>query len=1047
MTEKKTITGLSVLVLAQIALFMLVYAATIGIGVGLVYLAFRASVWIIPLFIDNVVPEILHTGRAGLFLLGVIIVAYVGLWAFVVAVGVFLLKPLFLRSKRNNDYGREIRRKDSPELYDMIMKTAKEVGVRRPRHIYVNHDVNACVFFNTGFWNIFLPVRKNLAIGLGLFESMSADEVRSIIAHEFGHFAQGSMRVGSVLYVANRVITDLVYRRDKLDARLLRWCLQNSVWGFWGKATQSVVIRFRNLVEYMYRMQQRNYMKLSRQMEYDADVVSCRVVGTATFVSALCKVQKLSRSFDFYNQVLDNFAGRHQAVPNYWEGYEMTVPHMDAAGIRQTSFDTVESLPDTEGVKSRVMIEEVWESHPSVENRIGHARALAVEGKDTVPGLPAWNLVSPGLKADVSSDFLKRLKKKDDSVSAIEWKAFSEGLAEMVDVSIFPKEVEVFFDRDLITDASSDEPLENPFTDECRAFVKEYEQALRDRHLLALLDAGKIPVKSFLYDGKEYSVDNVPLSEHDRYLGELRREVVRIDAAIKACAESKVEKTSLIAAAYDDIGYAQSVTASLRKDFLPVRDDIIRELNEVKIAGKADFDNMRAWLESYEDAVKSTLRNLKYSRLFQFMTEDEHKRMMEYLDAAGSFVGSIAYDAVNHMFAVTDWILRVHDNLIHANKMAIIKAILYNEQPEEESDMPEQSGTAAPEEDNSAPDREHVVIDSPFGRLDLVVPTDEEIETIGYSERFRAHMWKKYDKLERGQKFDYSLVGTVPYRENDGYLSCVNPEDEGKLMMETEEYYRFFEEHSGQEPDWSKMMDAAEQGDAHANSRMAELYMMQGRHEMAFEAAMKGALGGDVDGIVMLGILERTGERAVNLFKCAAASGNMHALCNLGLRYAKGEGIEKDEAKAIVLFERAAFQGNVNAQNNVGYMYLYGKGAEADPDNGLAWFYKAANSGYEPAVNNIWQYYKSIGDTEQYLEVVQLGAQNGVEECLKELDIINMQGSRPANVLNYDTCINNPAPVLDTAAGQDICPVCGKPLPPHATTCPHCKEIIFEPEE
>ena len=264
-----------------------------------------------------------------------------------------------------------------------------------------------------------------------------------------------------------------------------------------------------------------------------------------------------------------------------------------------------------------------------------------------------------------------------------------------------------------------------------------------------------------------------------------------------------------------------------------------------------------------------------------------------------------------------------------------------------------------------------------------------------------------------------------------------------------QEYYRFLETNL-QETNWSGLSDDADQGSAHANSRMAELYLTQNRYNMAFEAAMKGALGGDADGIVMLGILESTGderqpELAVNLFKCAAVGGNMHALCNLGLRYAKGDGIEQDESKAIRLFERSALQGNSFAQNNAGYMYLNGKGVDADPERGLYWLYQAANHGYEAAVNTIWRYYKSVGDTDNYVDVVRKGAHQGIEECAQELEIIRVSNNGNSNpTLNYDVTFNNPAPIYDTTANVDSCPVCGKWIAPGTTVCPHCKEIIWE---
>lgn len=1056
MDRTKKITGLSMLVLAQVVLFVLVYLATIALGVGLVYLAFHACVWILPPFFTNVAPEIMRLGRLGIILLVGIVIGIVGLWAFIVAVGVYLIKPLFIFPKKNKDYGREIKREDSPKLYDLVVETAKEAGVKKPKHIYVNHEVNACVFFNTGFWNIFFPVRKNLAIGLGLFESTNTEEVKGIIAHEFGHFAQSSMRVGSVLYVANKVITDLAYRRDKLDSMMLRWCLQDGIWGFWGKATQSVVIRFRGLVDYMFRAQQRNYMKLSRQMEYDADAVACKMVGSDTFVSALCKIQRLSKNFDFYNRVLGNFANQNQTVTDYWKGYALTLPQMSMFGDSAIAYNRNETTPDADESKSRVSIEEVWESHPSTVKRVEYAHSLNLDSSISVNPIPAWDLVDANLRDSISTELLKKVKENNSGISELSWGEFSSSLEKKIEASIFPKEIEAFFNRD-ITNRDVENLSADPLTDENKRVVAEYEQAERDSHLLKLLYDGKIPVKRFIYNGAEFAIDKVPLKEHRHYTVDLLRKVEIIDASIKAIAKSKTLDEKQIEAAYDAINYAQSVTKRLRDDFIPVRDEMIKELNEAKIADEGDFEVLKNWLDSYETAIKDTLKSLQYRQIVPFMSREEHEHMIGFLDASRSFISGIDSNAINHMFAVTDWIMRVHDNLSHAAKMVIINTLLGKELPNTDfltlwnEDSNDTQSSDNNTENQQIPDdgKEHIAIESAHGTLNLSVPTDEEIDTVYYEEWFRCHMWEKFEALERGKQFDYSVVATVPFKEENGNLSCVNSEDEQKFLVEMQEYYRFLETNL-QDPDWSGISDAADKGSAHANSRMAELYLTQNRYNMAFEAAIKGALAGDADGMVMLGILESTGEErhpelAVNLFKCAAVGGNMHALCNLGLRYAKGEGVEQDESRAIRLFERSAFQGNSFAMNNVGYMYLNGKGADADAERGLYWLYKAANQGYEAAVNTIWQYYKSVGDTDNYVDVVRKGAQQGIEECVQELDIIRISNNSHSNpTLNYDVSFNNPTPVYDTTANVDSCPVCGKWITPGTTVCPHCKEIIWE---
>ena len=68
----------------------------------------------------------------------------------------------------------------------------------------------------------FLPTPKNLQIGLGLLNVLNLSEFKAVLAHEFGHFTQKSMRVGSYVYIANRFMIDMVAGRDWLDDLMLR---------------------------------------------------------------------------------------------------------------------------------------------------------------------------------------------------------------------------------------------------------------------------------------------------------------------------------------------------------------------------------------------------------------------------------------------------------------------------------------------------------------------------------------------------------------------------------------------------------------------------------------------------------------------------------------------------------------------------------------------------------------------------------------------------------------------------------------------------------
>jgi Zn-dependent protease with chaperone function len=696
MEPKRRIRRLAAVVAAQVGLFGLTYVATIAVGLGLVGVALYACICGVPWFVERVVPMLLDMGILGVGVIVAGAVAVAGLWAFFAAVGFFLIKPLLLLLGRRCSIGIEIMPQDYPELFDVINRTAKAVGVKPPKRVYVNHDVNACVLFNANIFNLFGKSRNNLLIGLGLFETTSVEEVRGIIAHEFGHLTQNSMRVGSLLYVSNQIISDLVYRRDKLDSWLLQWCLKRGLWGFWGRATQAVVITFRRLIEYLFRCQQRSYMKLSRQMEYDADAVACKVVGTDVFVSALCKTQKLGKAFDFYHRVLSHFACQNQMVEDYWRGFNTLAGVM--ATNRNTalpSFNVVESQPEAEDSRSRVAIEEVWQSHPSLDKRICYVRQLNLPDVNQASIISAQTLIDDRLKSAVSSDVLARFKQGHDGLQTISDAVFAKELATQMRNSLYPSGVEPFFNRCLLLDSSRGVGIiANPLSDSNKHVVCEYEQALRDREVLLQLSTGKIPVRNFRYNGAEYSVDDMPMALHERYLAGLRYRVACIDLSIRQLAVTNAADRKYVDAAYRAIEYAQSITERLRVDFLPVKDDIIRELNTYNIAGIHDYLRLKVWLHSYELALKDVLRSLRYQQLIPFMTQDGHAYILAFMTAPSTFsssnattngldaapinpsaTNSINPDAINRMFAITDWVMNVHEGLCHAAKSYVISTL------------------------------------------------------------------------------------------------------------------------------------------------------------------------------------------------------------------------------------------------------------------------------------------------------------------------------------------------------------------------------------
>ena len=86
-------------------------------------------------------------------------------------------------------------------------------------------------------------------------------------------------------------------------------------------------------------------------------------------------------------------------------------------------------------------------------------------------------------------------------------------------------------------------------------------------------------------------------------------------------------------------------------------------------------------------------------------------------------------------------------------------------------------------------------------------------------------------------------------------------------------------------------------------------------------------------------------ELAAELVRRAKA-GEVAAQRKLGLAYASGEGVPRDDREAAFWFRRSADQGDADAQANLGWAYALGLGVVKNDAEALAWWRKAAEQGH-----------------------------------------------------------------------------------------------------
>ena len=74
-----------------------------------------------------------------------------------------------------------------------------------------------------------------------------------------------------------------------------------------------------------------------------------------------------------------------------------------------------------------------------------------------------------------------------------------------------------------------------------------------------------------------------------------------------------------------------------------------------------------------------------------------------------------------------------------------------------------------------------------------------------------------------------------------------------------------------------------------------------------------------------------------------AEKGHAAAQYSLGLLYANGQGVPKDDTQARPWDEKAAAQGRADAQVNLGILYDYGRGVPQDFKKAVYWYRLSAH--------------------------------------------------------------------------------------------------------
>ncbi len=281
----------------------------------------------------------------------------------------FLVKPFFARPLKppepvSLDPSRE------PLLFAWVKRLCALVNAPVPARIDVDCEANASASFRRGFFSI-TGQDLVLTIGIPLVQGMSLVEFTGVLAHEFGHFAQGGgMRLSYIIRRVNHWFARVVYERDGLD-RSLEASLQSTggLLGIVVLVSQGCVWVSRQVLWVLMQIGHLISSFLLRQMEFDADRYEARVAGSDQFEHTVHRLHALMIG---HNAALRPL-GAHLAAKTLPDN----IPAICL--VKSQAIDKMEF----QNYMARVLEQKTsrWSTHPSDRDRIENAK------QEQAPGL------------------------------------------------------------------------------------------------------------------------------------------------------------------------------------------------------------------------------------------------------------------------------------------------------------------------------------------------------------------------------------------------------------------------------------------------------------------------------------------------------------------------------------------------------------------------------------------------------------------------------------------------------------------------------------
>lgn len=578
-----------------------------------------------------------------------------GLGSLGILILIFLLKFLFSSYTVDRSDLLEITRKEEPKLFELLDRLVLQIGTELPKRVYLSSDVNASVFYDSNILSLFFPVKKNLQIGLGLINSVTSIELEAILAHEFGHFSQRSMKVGSYVYQVNQVINNLLFENESYDRLIRNWANITGYFFIFVQLAVKIIQGIQWILKKMYDLVNRSYMGLSRQMEFHADEVAAQVTGFTPLKDSLLRFSlaehALNEVITFYTERISKNQKSGNIFQDQLSAMSILAKESQLSfrnGLPEVTLQSFNRFNPT-----KLIIKDQWASHPSLEERIAHLEKTGITNHKQDHSLANKLFLNLDEYQQHFSEKVFSGVSYSKPATKISSSKFQMEFEKELAKNSFPKLYNGYYDQKNPTyyplkpeQTPSDLSLKALFSDEKVDLIYLQIALANDLSILQQIAQKAIKIKTFDYDGIKYNYKQAK-ELTNRLKGDLENLALKIqqndevishfflNAAAKSNQTSTLEKLYQELDAYDQLyekQYSVYAEFSERLGFV----------NEV-----LSFDKIRKNfldLKPLEAQLKNGIRAVMESKIYKAeITEDMLSNFNLYLSRDWEYFGHESY--------------------------------------------------------------------------------------------------------------------------------------------------------------------------------------------------------------------------------------------------------------------------------------------------------------------------------------------------------------------------------------------------------------------